>query len=211
MDRQVPITETTRWLTLTEAAEALRVHPTTLRRWADSGQVPVFLTPGGHRRFAASDVRHIAARRHAVRRVGPVERIWADQALSLARKQLAAQEGERWLKQHDAGARDRNRLMGQQLMGLILEYLTAEDEDGALLEKARAIGEQYGHASRDLALPLTDALRAAMFFRDTLTTSAIQLPDNVRIPTGSQVQLVGRINRIVNEVQLGVADAYAAS
>ncbi len=211
MQRQDPAPESTQWLTLTEAAEALRVHPTTLRRWADSGQVPVFLTPGGHRRFAASDVRHIAARRHAVRKVGPVERIWADQALAMARKQLSAQEGERWLKQHDGGARDRNRQMGQQLMGLILEYLTAEDDDGPQLEQARKTGAMYGEMSRAMGLPLTDALRAAMFFRDTLTTSAIQLPDNVRIPTGSQVRLVTRINRIINEVQLGVADAYAPS
>lgn len=211
MNRQDPTPEATRWLTLTEAAEALRVHPTTLRRWADSGQVPVFLTPGGHRRFAASDVRHIAARRHSVRRVGPVERIWADQALAAARKQLGAQEGERWLKQHDGGARDKNRHMGQQLMGLILEYLTAEDDDGPQLEEARKMGTQYGRASKEMGLPLTDALRAAMFFRDTLTTSAIQLPENVRIPTGSQVRLVTRINRIINEVQLGVAESYAAS
>jgi excisionase family DNA binding protein len=211
MNRQQPVADATEWLTLTEAAGALRVHPTTLRRWADSGQVPVFLTPGGHRRFAASDVRHIAARRHAVRRVGPVERIWADQALSLARKQLAAQEGERWLQQHDGGSRDRGRQMGQQLMGLILEYLTAEDDDGPQLAQARKMGARYGEVSRELSLPLTDALRAAMFFRDTLTTSAVQLPDNVRIPTGSQVRLVTRINRIINEVQLGVADAYASS
>jgi len=209
--RQGPAAEATEWLTLTEAAEALRVHPTTLRRWADSGQVPVFLTPGGHRRFAASDVRHIAARRHSVRKVGPVERIWADQALSMARKQLAAQEGERWLKQHDGGARDRNRQMGQQLMGLILEYLTAEEDDGPQLAQARDIGGHYGRASREIGLPLTDALRAAMFFRDTLTTSAVQLPENVRIPTGSQVRLVTRISRIINEVQLGVAEAYAPS
>jgi hypothetical protein len=143
--------------------------------------------------------------------VGPVERIWADQALAMARKQLGAQEGERWLQQHDGGARDRNRQMGQQLMGLILEYLTEEDDDGPRLDQARKIGVQYGRACRELELPLTDALRAAMFFRDTLTTSAIQLPDNVRIPTGSQVRLVTRINRILNEVQLGVADAYAAA
>jgi excisionase family DNA binding protein len=198
------------WLTLTEAAEALRVHPTTLRRWADSGQIPVFLTPGGHRRFAESDVRHMATRKHSVRRVGPVERIWADQALQLARKQLAEQGQERWMRQQDPNARDRNRQMGHQMMTLILEYVTSEGDDAPMVQAAREMGRQYGRMSRELGLPLTDALRAAMFFRDTLTTSAIQLPDNVRIPTGSQVRLVGRISEIINEVQLGVADAYAA-
>ena len=209
MNRQEALQET--WLTLTEAAEALRVHPTTLRRWADSGQIPVFLTPGGHRRFAQSDVRHMAARRHSVRRVGPVERIWADQALEYARQQLANQEQERWLRKHDPQARDQNRQMGHQLMTLILDYVTSEGDDEKMVEQARSIGKLYGKVSRDLGLPLTDALRAAMFFRDTLTTSAIQLPENVRIPTGSQVRLVSRISEITNEVQLGVADAYAAS
>jgi excisionase family DNA binding protein len=201
----------TRWLTLTEAAEALRVHPTTLRRWADSGQVPVFLTPGGHRRFALSDVKDIAARRHSVRRVGPVERIWAEQALKAARVKLAEQEQSRWMRIQDDRGRDRHRAMGQQLMGLILEFLTAEDEDESLVRRAREFGRHYGRASREIRLPLTEALQAAMFFRDTLTETAVHLPENIRIPTGSQVRLVHRIGRIVNEVQLGVADAYSVS
>jgi len=210
MNRQVA-QEETRWLTLTEAAEAMRVHPTTLRRWADSGQIPVFLTPGGHRRFAASDVQHMAVRRHAVRRVGPVERIWADAAISLARKQLAQQENQPWLQMQDAASRERNRQMGHQLMRLIMEHLTSDNDDERRIAEARIAGQRYGNDSRTLGLPLTDALRAAMFFRDTLTTSAVQLPDNIRIPTPSQVNLVTRINRIINEVQLGVADAYSPS
>ncbi|MDH4038725.1 MAG: helix-turn-helix domain-containing protein [Candidatus Krumholzibacteria bacterium] len=201
----------TQWLTLTEAAEALRVHPTTLRRWADSGQVPVFLTPGGHRRFAMSDVRDIAARRHSVRRVGPVERIWAEQALKQARIKIAEQEQSRWMKIQDDRGRDKHRNMGQQLMGLILEFLTTEEEDENLIRRAREFGRHYGRASREIRLPLTEALQAAMFFRDTLTTTAVQLPDNIRIPTSSQVRLIHRIGRIVNEVQLGVADAYSVA
>ena len=114
------------------------------------------------------------------------------------------------MRQQDPTARDRNRQMGHQMMTLILEYVTSEGDDAPMVQAAREMGRQYGRMSRDLGLPLTDALRAAMFFRDTLTTSAIQLPDNVRIPTGSQVRLVGRISEIINEVQLGVADAYAA-
>lgn len=211
MVRQETNSSETQWLTLTEAAEALRVHPTTLRRWADSGQIPVFLTPGGHRRFAMSDVKDIAARRHSVRRVGPVERIWAEQALKQARMKLAEQEQSRWMKIQDDRGRDRHRNMGQQLMGLILDFLTAEEEDEALIRRAREFGRHYGRASRELRLPLTEALGAAMFFRDTLTATAVQLPENIRIPTGSQVRLVHRIGRIVNEVQLGVADAYSVA
>ena len=34
----------------------LSVYPTTLRRWADSGSIPYFRTPGRHRRFRTADL-----------------------------------------------------------------------------------------------------------------------------------------------------------
>jgi len=50
-----------RWLTLGEAARLLGVDETTLRGWADSGNVRVYRTPGGHRRFSASDLDALVA------------------------------------------------------------------------------------------------------------------------------------------------------
>ena len=42
------------WIGLGEASRLLGIAPGTLRRWADEGRIPVFTTPGGHRRFARS-------------------------------------------------------------------------------------------------------------------------------------------------------------
>ena len=39
------------WLTLGEASKYLGVAPATTRKWSDQGRLPVFYTPGGHRRF----------------------------------------------------------------------------------------------------------------------------------------------------------------
>src|SRR2546425_5992451 len=44
------------WLTLGEGSRIPGVGPDTLRRWADSGKVEVFTTPGGHRRFMRSSI-----------------------------------------------------------------------------------------------------------------------------------------------------------
>ena len=53
------------WLSLGPAARLVGVDPDTLRRWADAGQVDVFTTPGGHRRFdrrrARADARRPSA------------------------------------------------------------------------------------------------------------------------------------------------------
>jgi diguanylate cyclase (GGDEF)-like protein/PAS domain S-box-containing protein/excisionase family DNA binding protein len=59
-------------MALSDAAEALGVSASTLRRWADSGRLRVVRTSGGHRRFAAQDVRRLS--RETAGREGPVLR-----------------------------------------------------------------------------------------------------------------------------------------
>ena len=51
-----PRHETRRWLSINEACRMLGVDQSTLRRWSDAGKVPVFRTPGGHRRYAEDDL-----------------------------------------------------------------------------------------------------------------------------------------------------------
>ena len=48
-------------VTLGEAAEALGVSTSTVRRWADTGRIQVVRTSGGHRRFPASELRRLNA------------------------------------------------------------------------------------------------------------------------------------------------------
>ena len=49
-----------RWLTTTEAAELLGVHPNTIRNWADSGRLHVLRTAGNQRRFDPEELRRHA-------------------------------------------------------------------------------------------------------------------------------------------------------
>jgi excisionase family DNA binding protein len=44
------------WLTLGQAAAFLGAAQSTVRKWADSGRLPAFYTPGGHRRFRRTDL-----------------------------------------------------------------------------------------------------------------------------------------------------------
>ena len=47
------------YLSISEAARRLGVHPATLRGWADKGMVPHIKLPSGYRRFAASAVQKL--------------------------------------------------------------------------------------------------------------------------------------------------------
>jgi excisionase family DNA binding protein len=56
------------WLSLGPASRQLGVDPDTLRRWADSGRVRSYSTPGGHRRFSRADVDRLQSGRRPRRR-----------------------------------------------------------------------------------------------------------------------------------------------
>jgi len=63
------------WLSPKQAAEQLGVHITTLRRWADGGDISVMVTPGGHRRFALADIERFAEERRRLRMLPGLEKI----------------------------------------------------------------------------------------------------------------------------------------
>jgi excisionase family DNA binding protein len=47
------------YLSISEAARRLGVHPATLRGWADKGLVPHIKLPTGYRRFAPSAIQKL--------------------------------------------------------------------------------------------------------------------------------------------------------
>ena len=199
------------WLTLSEAAARLDVHPTTLRRWADNGEIPVMVTPGGHRRFSAADLAHFARVRRSLRNISGLADLWASKALSNSRQDVVAARHEGWLSHFDDRGRARNRLLGRQLMGLTLQYLSNDLEGeggGPILDEARNIGRQYAANARELGLPLRVTLEASMFFRDSLIETALHLPETVNIRPEANVRLVKRVNQLLNAVHLAVAEVY---
>ena len=199
------------WLTLSEAAKLLAIHPTTLRRWANSGDIPTLVTPGGHRRFAACDLARFARERSALRKRKEFSGLWATKALAYTRQESMARHKDSWLVFYDEEARNRNRLLGQQLMGLTLQYLSSESNESvslALLEEARRIGQQYAMNAKEQGLPLRATLEASIFFRDSLVETALQLPETANISSEANVRLLRRVNALLNAVHLAVAEVY---
>jgi excisionase family DNA binding protein len=199
------------WLTISEAARRLNVHASTLRRWADEGEIPYMATPGGHRRFSSGDIVAFAEQRRLQRRSGDMERTWANTALSVTRESLAVQRDERWLERN-GGWRERHRELGQRLMGLTMQFVAAQDGDdqAPFLDEAHKIGCEYAHIAREAELPLSEVLRASLFFRDMLIETALQLPAHMRIQPEANLRLLRRINRLLNTVHLTIAEEYDA-
>jgi excisionase family DNA binding protein len=199
------------WLSLSQAAEQLGVHPTTLRRWADEGHIQYLLTPGGHRRFARADVEAFAQQSRQVNATGRkgIEQLWAERAMVHARQGLAEQYQSRWLQAYDEEHRDQERTLGRRLMGVVLQYLGSSGGDTqGLLDEARALGRDYASNAMKHHLPMVAALEAAMFFRDAMVEVAVQLPQSAHLPADAHTSLLRKINTILNTVQLSIAQVY---
>jgi hypothetical protein len=55
---------------------------------------------------------------------------------------------------------------------------------------------------------LTDAIAAALFFRDSLVEAAMDLPEEAHVRPAESARLLRRISRVANEVQLAVVSGY---
>jgi excisionase family DNA binding protein len=192
-----------RWLTLGQACRLLNVDESTLRRWADAGQVRTFRTPGGHRRFAESDVREIVTGRARQPQVSAV----GDIATKRIRRELNRGHAD-WYEHVDAEHREKLRPLGRRLMGLVAAYVAKRGRKSSLLLEARATGAEYGLELVASDISLSQAMRGFTFFRRSLDQSAKQaLAKNGTAPAES-VDVCEQIMALADEVLLGMASAY---
>src|SRR6185503_5986040 len=54
--RKTDVNMTDEWLSLSDAAKLLGVHPSTVRLWSDKGVLPTHRTSGGHRRYRRNEM-----------------------------------------------------------------------------------------------------------------------------------------------------------
>jgi len=132
------------WLTLGEAARLLGVDETTLRGWADAGKVRVYRTPGGHRRFNASDLDGLLS---SAQPSPAGEDTLRDSRLPSERGESPREwmTSRPWFAGIDEESRRRARTQCGKLMEALATYL--ETGDGARREQlstARVIGTDLG-------------------------------------------------------------------
>lgn len=208
----IPMAETTQWLTLTEAARLLGVHPATLREWADTGQVPSFRTPGGHRRFRSDDLRSFLLRAGSGH---PETQAMLDTAARLENvlvqtrrelRRLPTDEAS-WYQAFDEAGRERQRALGRQLFRFALEFVTRLEHQPELLVKARELGRDYAESSLHYGISLLQTVRAFQYFRENLLR-ALVTAEGTELSPKEDARLRRGIDAFLNEVLYGLIAAY---
>lgn len=214
MTRPDPASPTRRvaddWISLGPAARLLGVDPATLRRWATSGRVDAFTTPGGHRRFS----------RLAIERLRD-EQAAGDLPLGASPQRIAAAYQRRyggsrsplpqpWLAELGETDRDGFRARGRRMVDAILVHLDAPDAPtrATSLRAAERLGREYGAEALRLNLSLVETITAFLGSRELLLVEIATLASRRGLTVASSGRLFSQAAALLDDVLLALIDEY---
>lgn len=197
------------WLSLSEVANLLGVHPSTVRNWADQGRLPVHRTQGGHRRFLRSELELWT---ESQRVTGPEEAaVVVQSALGYTRMQISEGhlEAENWYTKLDKEARTAYRRGGRLLMQGLMKFLVSEEIEGNA--EARAQGYDYATLGRRQGLSAAEATEAFLFFRNALLESMLTVFESAAVHSPhAWGNMLRKINQFTDQVLISLLKTYQA-
>ncbi|MDQ3225654.1 MAG: helix-turn-helix domain-containing protein [Chloroflexota bacterium] len=204
-----------RWLTIHDACGFLGVDQSTLRRWSDDGKVPVFRTPGGHRRYAEADLRTLIGEGPRLQERPRVSRqTLTDRSLSGYEDDYLRAVRERpWFRAYGAGTQEEHRRLGRRLVDLAMRYASAPGSAGdrvSLLDEARLIGEHYGRNGAALGLSTSETVEAFIYFRYPVVRAIGGLIDEQGLAVKRAIRLYAEVNQFLDEVLVSTVQAHAS-
>lgn len=198
------VAERSAWLSLSQASQILGITPATLRRWADRGDVPAFVTPGGHRRFSRAVIDGLvpptAPRRHLLKDPDA-------SALRVARGYMrSAREALTALTQDD---RAELRARGHRLLELVIDYLNHDARPRAGRAQALQEAADYGRRAAMAGTPMPEAIGAFVRFRKALMTELAASARRRHLNATELAGLMLEAEQVVDQLLLALTEGYS--
>jgi excisionase family DNA binding protein len=200
------VSEHGEWLSLSDAAEMLGVHPSTVRLWSDKGILPVHRTQGGHRRYRRSEVILWSQTSNKSREIEPesmMQEVVKNVRMQISEGRLQA---ESWYKKLDDDARAQYRMSARSLFQGLMTYVATKGEEAD--SEAYAIGYEYASRARRYSLSYVDAAKAFLFFRDTLIESVIKVYGEARVPAEQAADMYTKMHRFTDDILISLLQTY---
>lgn len=185
MVRRVQSVPSEKWLSVREASALIGISPATLRRWSVAGNVQAFTTPGGHRRFARSEILMLlkAPIQQSVRPIRPT-----NTAPHLSRmyrrtmEQLSPREA--WLNGFGEIAKGSLHEQGSRMSTSLMRFLDATDPQERLTAirgahmAASAFGRIAAQSSSEIRQTVQVFLISRMIFLSDLLEGSLASESN---------------------------------
>lgn len=197
---------TDEWLSLSDAAKVLGVHPSTVRLWSDKGVLPTHKTRGGHRRYKSSEIRlwsDASARPPEVENEHMMQEVIKNVRMHISEGRLEAEE---WYQKLDDEARAQYRMSSRSLFHGLMNFLASSGAEAA--NEAYAIGYEYASRAHRYNLSYVDAARAFLFFRNTLIESVITVYGNANVPSGQTADMFHKMHTFTDDILISLLQTY---
>jgi excisionase family DNA binding protein len=196
------------WLSLSDAADLLGVHPSTVRLWSDKGILPVHKTQGGHRRYKRGEIllwaeSNSKPREEALEPEGMMQEIVKNVRMQISEGRL---QEESWYQKMDEDARAQYRMSARSLFQGLMTYVATNGREAE--SEAYAIGYEYASRARRYNLSYVDAAKAFLFFRDTLVESVIKVYTEANIPARRATEMYTRIHTFTDDILISLLETY---
>jgi excisionase family DNA binding protein len=199
------------WLTIDAACQLLGVDQSTLRRWSDSGKVPVFRTPGGHRRYNEEDLKALLQGEARPRR-RMSRQVLTDLSFSAYESDFLRQvRSRRWYRAYNARQLEELRTLGRKLVDLAIRSISDRTDHEQIAEEGRAIGRRYGTMSADAGLSADDAVEAFLFFRYPVIQAMTRFIEEEQIPVKRSGRIHMEISQFLDQVLVATVSAHTAA
>jgi len=199
---------TDEWLSLSDTAKLLGVHPSTVRLWSDKGILPVHKTQGGHRRYKRGEIllwaeTNSKSKNEALEPEGMMQEVVKNVRMQISEGHL---EAEAWYQKLDEEARTQYRMSARSLFQGLMTYVATDGQEAE--SEAYAIGYEYASRARRYNLSYVDAARAFLFFRDALVESVIKVYSEANIPARRATELYTRIHTFTDDILISLLETY---
>ncbi len=204
----------TDWVSLTEACRLLGVSPSTVRRWADTGLVLTFVTPGGHRRFSRTGLQSLLPARPTGRpSLGDLGETPGRMARGYRRATTDDPARIPWVAELGDAQRERFRAYGRGIVAALVAALDTQDparREDRLREAADACAEYGRIAGREgLGAPMTADL--FLRFRRPFLTELADLARRREFDADATSTLMGDANAALDGLLLATLRGWEAA
>ena len=196
------------WLSLSETAKMLGIHPSTLRSWADQGRVPVHRTAGGHRRFRKQEIELWAKAHHNAEPVQFEQVI--QQTLRSTRLHIAEGRLEKqgWYQKLGQEELEMFRHASRRVLQTVVLYVTSSQPETHEAD-VNALGKEYARMGRKAGWQLRDSLEALQFFEEFLMDSFFNHYEQAGVASAQAWgKMRRRVSRFMHLLTLSIVDAH---
>jgi excisionase family DNA binding protein len=208
---------TPEWLSLGPASRALGVDPDTLRRWADTGRIASYTTPGGHRRFSRRALRELAAGGGDAS-TATLVRLGATPRRIAGAYRRSYGSGPDDLRTHPAraavGDPDRSvfRDDGRALVAALVRFLDTADPDARVAAESDAgvVADDLGRRSGNAGISLAESVGLFVAGRRPLFAELAALARGRDLPAAQLGRLFEDASAILDRLLLRFIAAHLA-